>query len=82
MAYLLSLVLTDAGSCKAIGMAWTKVAGIDAPATDRLGPELITCVYGTARMKQLFLHEEHDSLNAKAIHAMTGDLTGSDPQAM
>ena len=67
---------------KATGMAWTVVAGIHAPATDRLGPELITYAYGTARMKQLFLHEEHESLNTKAIHALTGDLTGSDPQSM
>ena len=61
-------------------MAWTVVAGIDAPATERLGPELITCVYGIARIKQLFLHEEHESLNTEATHAMSGDLTGSDPQ--
>ena len=33
-------------------------------------------------MKQLLLREEHESLNLKAIHALTGDLTGSDPQAM
>lgn len=67
---------------KATGMAWTVIAGIDAPATDRLGPELITHVYGTTRMKHLFLHEGHESINTEAMHAMTGDLSGSDPEAM
>lgn len=79
---LLACSLQMQDLAKATRMAWTVVAGIDAPATNRQGPELITYVYGTARMKQLFLHEEHESLNTEAIHALTGDLTGSDLRAM
>ena len=67
---------------KATGMAWTMAAGVHAPATDRLDPELLTFVFGTARMKQLLSHEEHESMNTETMHALTGDLTESDPQAM
>lgn len=62
---------------RATGTAWALVAGIG-----RLGLELITHMYGTARMKQPFLMKEQESMNLEAIHALTGDLTISDPQAM
>lgn len=66
---------------KATGMAWVLAAGIDAPSTDKLDHQLISYVHGTAEMKQLVMHEEDEHLSTKAISALTGDLTGSDPQA-